>query len=73
MSNRKTRSQFILLIQKRIKSEYEGNKSMAAMAWGESPAVMYEVLGERRSPTAKILKAMKHHKITSVFYVSDEQ
>ena len=71
MSKRKTRSQFILLLEKRIKDEFDGNKTRAAEAWGEARQVLYEVLGERRSPTANILKIMGYKKQTSVFYVED--
>lgn len=63
MVKRKTKEQFSEWLDKYIERVFGGNRSKAAKSFGEDRNVVYDVLGERRNPTKKILNKTGHKKI----------
>lgn len=63
MAKRKTKAEFSKWLEKHIKAVFGGNKVKAAESFGVDRNVVYDVLGERRSPSKQILKATGHKKV----------
>ena len=71
MTNRKTRSEFAVWLEKFIDLHFNGNNAAAGREWNESRGNIQAVLNTRIKPTDKILAGVGYKRKETEFYEKD--
>lgn len=66
---RMTKPELICWLESHIEKTYRGNKAAAARSFGVLPAELHEILGSRRAPSKKLLKAIGYGPDDVTYYV----
>ena len=67
--NEMSKAEFLCFLEDVVETQYNGNRSRAAYAWGEDPIALYDVLGGRRNPTKNMLALLGFEKKTVPYFV----
>ena len=66
---RMTKPELICWLESDINKTFKGSKAEAARKFGILPAELYEILGARRDPSKKLLKAIGYGPDEVTYYV----